>query len=552
MASHGSEPTHPSSLPLVVQVAFAGARQLGDDTLDDSARAAFEAAVAQQLQSALADLPRRLGLGDMHFLVGISQMAAGADLLFSESAARLGWGQRVFLPQQREAYLAAVGSAGPDFNPAESERATCILNSTHVIEESVVTSAPTRADRFCETNAAILAEADALVCLRVADRSGKVGGTQAMRDRAKALEKAVLELVLQVASDGTPTLQATFHGVRDSQDQPRMLAPSLPDTAPRVVPAIKLAAPIRPAYWPAMFDYVEALKTASSAGSQQRQTFFRIAACTVVGTHVVATLLALLAMTSLVAGGPGCLLKWVLAAEVGLLLLGYLTHRSLHHGRHAEQWAMARLCSEVARSVRAYGRLPGTLRYLLALPMPDSLKPLLRTLVVLHLRAVRGAVGEDYRQELERYRDERLKNPDPRRGQIAYYAGKQSEAKWHARWARRAFKTMSVMAMLAAGAKLVFKLGGVPVAGGLGDGLAIAAVLLPVVAVGVLSYTSALDIEARWHTFAQMHSFAERQALYMVGVSSPGEAASIAADTESRLLGETVTWYSRRAYTSIA
>lgn len=36
------------------------------------------------------------------------------------------------------------------------------------------------ADRFHDTNVAVLAEADALVCLRVARRESKAGGTQAM------------------------------------------------------------------------------------------------------------------------------------------------------------------------------------------------------------------------------------------------------------------------------------------------------------------------------------------------------------------------------------
>jgi hypothetical protein len=153
---------------------------------------------------------------------------------------------------------------------------------------------------------------------------------------------------------------------------------------------------------------------------------------------------------------------------------------------------------------------------------------------------------------LKRYLEERLNDPDPQRGQIAYYEGKQREAKRHAHWAGHLFTAMSVLAMMATGAKLVSKLMGMPIVGGLGDGLAIAAVLLPVVAVGVLSFTAALDMEARSHTFAQMHRFVKRQARCIAGVGSAGEAAGFAAETESRLLGETVTWYSRRAHTSIA
>jgi hypothetical protein len=540
-------------MPLAVQIGFAGARRLVPSPLaqDEAAHNAFEAQVADQLHAALVDLPRQLGLGDMHFVVGISQMAAGADLLFSASAARLGWGQRVLLPQQREAYLTAEGSDGPDFSLDEADRARRLMAGEQVIEEVVVTTAPTRADRFQDTNAAILAEADALVCLRVVHREGKVGGTQALIKRAVALEKAVLELVLHVQDDGRPTLQSIFHQARDENGAPRSVAPNLPELAPAVVPCLKLEAPIRPATWPDLTEYAEALKAAGSAGSRQRQTLFRNAASVVVGTHALATLLALLALTAF-AGGPAWLLGGALASEVALLLWGYLTHYRLHHGRHAEQWAMARLCAEVGRSVRAYGMLPGTLRYLLTLPMPDSMRPLLRTLIVLHLRAVRGVAGRDCNKEVQEYLQRRLNDPNPLFGQIAYYAGKHREAKRHAEWAGYAFATMSVLAMVATGAKLMLKLLDAPVAYSLGDGLAIAAVMLPVLAVGVLSFTAALDMEARSHTFAQMHQFVVRQARQMEGVSSASEAAASAAETESRLLGETVTWYSRRAYTSIA
>lgn len=543
----------PASLPLAVQIGFAGARRFSppDLKLDESARAAFEAAVASQLHDALADLPRLLGLSNMHFLVGISQMAAGADLLFSESAARLGWGQRVFLPQQRDAFLAAVGSEGPDFADADAARARTLLDGAHVIEEQVVTTAPQRADRFHDTNVAILAEADALVCLRVANRESRAGGTQTMIDRAKALDKAVLELVLHLGAEGAPTLQATFHPALDEHKRPRSIAPTLPAAAPQVVPPLSLAASICPANWPALLNYANVMKAACSDLSRQRQALFRYAAGVVVGTHVAATLLALLAITA-VSDGPKWLLITALAAEVALLLCGFLTHYRLHHGRHAEQWAMARLCAEVGRSVRAFGRLPGTLRYLLALPMPESLGPLLRTMVVLHLKAVHRQSDEGWKQELRRYLDERLNDPDPKRGQTAYYAEKEREAKRHAALAVYAFTAMSVLAMTATGVKLGLKLSGVSPGADISDALAIAAVLLPVVAVAVLSFTAALDMEARSHTFAQMHEFVARQARHMAGAGSAGEAASSAAETESRLLGETVAWYARRAYTSIA
>ena len=77
-------------------------------------------------------------------------------------------------------------------------------------------------------------------------------------------------------------------------------------------------------------------------------------------------------------------------------------------------------------------------------------------------------------------------------------------------------------------------------------------VVLPVVAVAALSLAAANDLEARSHTFSEMHSFLVEQSRRLADAHSEREFSNLLTETESRLLGETATWYSRRSFTGVA
>jgi hypothetical protein len=73
-------------LPVVVQLGFAGSRTLLDTAKNPAVDpAAFEKAVQRKLVECLAELPGRLGLAHYHFLCGHSQIAIGADTLFTRA-----------------------------------------------------------------------------------------------------------------------------------------------------------------------------------------------------------------------------------------------------------------------------------------------------------------------------------------------------------------------------------------------------------------------------------------------------------------------------------
>ena len=80
---------------------------------DPKLRAELDSKVERHLMGCLAQLREKLDLHANHFLVGMSQIACGADMLFTRAclhAMPQPIPQRIVLPQHRAAYFSAVGS----------------------------------------------------------------------------------------------------------------------------------------------------------------------------------------------------------------------------------------------------------------------------------------------------------------------------------------------------------------------------------------------------------------------------------------------------------
>jgi hypothetical protein len=162
--------------------------------------------------------------------------------------------------------------------------------------------------------------------------------------------------------------------------------------------------------------------------------------------------------------------------------------------------------------------------------MPGELRPLLRTLNVLHLQGRRALDPAGWKARRDRYVSERLKQP--KKGQIDYYDGELAGARGRLKLARGAF-------YIGSGGAVVATLG-------------FLAVLLPVVAMAALSLAASLDLEARTHIYEEMLDFLKAQTALLNQAGSENEFAALAVETESRLLGETANWYARRAFTGVA
>ncbi|MFN0125082.1 MAG: hypothetical protein ACKV19_00150 [Verrucomicrobiales bacterium] len=538
----------PPGLTLAVQVAFVGKRVLLDPAPPSrEAAATFRQALETALTARLRRLPEHLCLTDRHQVCALSSLAIGGDAVFTRACRTLGWWQRIFLPQPREEFLLARGSGGPDFSPVEADEIRQLLASPHIIEERVASTSSDRHERFEDVNLELVRISDVVVCLLPADPTpGKRGGTLDVMELARRMRRPVLELRVDFDGSNQPQLTETWHWNQEPNaschHRAAFVAPTLPAPLDQIVCD-------RCELTDAM-NYRNTLKSFSSRTSAHRQSRFKLAALIIVVAHVLATALALGAMRT----HGGAALRWFLGVELSFLAIGLAYHWWLHHSEAAKEWAMSRLSAEVARSVIPLAGVPRSLRHLLDLPMPDDLGPLLRTLDVLHLAGLRSQPREEWKARRDAYVRERLKKQTY--GQLDYYRAKLQTASCRLALARWTFYIGSGGALLATAAKLSMVLHWWHVSDADHDivatALAFLAVLLPVIAVAGLSLAAAFDLEARTHTYEKMLDFLNTQTPLLETAATENEFATLALQTESRLLAETAIWYARRAFTGVA
>ncbi len=535
-------PAASSSVPLVIQLGFAGARALFDRTAHPELDAQkFEDAVAVELVAILRSLPERLGLAadGPHFFCGISQIAIGGDTAFTRACEEVGFLQRIFLPQPLDSYLTAVGSAGPDFTPEQRRKAESLLESQHVIQTRVVSDSADRHERFGDVNLEIARVSDVVICVVRAEQNSKSGGTHELADFARKRQRPVILLEVGVGPDGSPVITC-----QDGCDV-AFTAPVLPPALGEVhLPALSGSG------LPSGRDYCDEIKKLASDRANSLRFYFKWAALIIVLGHVLATAFAVSALK--LSGG---LVFGVLAAELVLLGFGLLVHYMLHHSQSLARWAAFRLVAETARSVQAIGTFPIYLEHFFTLPFPPDFRALVRTINVLHLRDTAATGAADWAKQRDAYVRERLLGP-VQNAQVPYNRNTIVWAERRLRLAQQVFYAASISALVSTLAKLatklVTKVASLPVPEGFATGLGVAAILLPVVAVAALSLAAAFDLEARKHTSEEMVAFLERQAELLEGATSAREFAALLIETESRLLGETVNWYARRSFVGVA
>ncbi len=529
--------------PQVIQIGFAGARSFYDASeFPAIEQDIFESELQFLLVQHLKEISQHTSFHEGHIFCGISQIAVGGDMVFARACAETGFLHRIFLPQTLDVYLSASGSDGaPDFSPSQQTQARELVESDSVVQEKVVSDSSDRHERFEDANIAIVAEADILVCLLRKNVTPREGGTADLMARARARGKPVVEL--HVSVDGNrPRLR------RECALPQSFSPPKLPEEVRgylKIAPEDRLDGE----------NFAKALKNAASDRAKGKQGVFRKSALIIIGTHVAATLAALLALNL---HGHGSV-AYLLGAELVFLTTGFLVHDRLHRSHAVPAWAFARLVAEFARSVRSLKGLHVSLDYLFALPLPERLQPLLRTINVLHLRATRKSSSrKDWQKARTEYVRRRF-DDDPaqtQKGQLSYYSGEVTEARRKLKWARWAFFVGSIGAFIATLLKFSvlkhwLEIDSVP-HGPLEMVLGSLAILLPVIAVAALSLAAAFDLEARRHTYEEMREFLLEQRERLEASQSRREFECFLQDTELRLLGETATWYSRRAFVSVA
>ena len=543
--NHAPTVSHP--LPCVVQLGFAGSRRLfADDPADPTKLARRHTAVEQHLIQQLERLRDELRLESNHFLVGISAMACGADTLFSRACRNMSpqpIPQRILLPQHREQFLSAVGSDGiPDFTADERAEVESLLAESHIVQEMVVSHSADRNARFQETNVEILRVSDVIICLLRHDAAGKPGGTNELLERAKQRGTPVLEIRVGL-DNGSLTFDERWHNL--DADHPFQL-PRLPEELAHE--SVRIA--IEPL--PSRAEFCKPLEKLVSKQAAFHQKLFKFAAVTIIATHILATLCATLALSLHEHGsehGPGPI-PLLLVIELLLLGAGFGIHWHLHHSHAARVWALARLVAELARSLRAIGPHHVYLEHLFRLQLPHRFRHLLRTLSALHLRSTwpdRMAAWEPRR---DAYLKERVDH------QIRFYSDRLPEDERRLRNCQWAFTLCSILAIVATLTKLVCLFQVPDVIESSKETwlvtLGTLAIVLPVLAVGGLSWAAALDCEARVETFGEALSFLKRQRAFLEQATSATEFNRLLLETETTLLGETANWFSRRSNTGVA
>lgn len=529
------------TIPTVVRIGFAGSRVLFDDeALSAAAVAALETELRDVLIERLRELPKVLGLTEHHFLCAASQVAVGADMLFTRACGALAIPQRVFLPRPRDEYLRAAGpNSQPDFGAREQRAALELLASPHVIEERVVSAAAERSAQFEDVNLELLRESDVIVCLVRAAAAGRSGGTRDLAERAASAGLPVLKLAVSVR-DGALDVSA----LPPLAEWPNGSA-FKPPGMPTELREFRLG--VADGALASASSYVGAIQQFASGRTRRHSGLFKRAAIAIIALHIGATVLAILAgklQAALVVGA-------LLALELAFLAIGLRTHHVLHRSAAARVWAVTRLIAETMRSLKSVAATSVPLDYPLALSYPASLLPLLRTSAVLHSADVRRQGEADWNSQRERYLAERL---DGERGQLKYFEREAHDAAGRLTLANRLFWCFSLGAVVATGSKLAAVLGllPAPLDAAVGNWGGLFAIALPVAAVGFLSWAAASDLEARAKTYAEMRAFLAHQVKQLRAARTARDFARLVRETEAPILEENLNWFSRRLFTSVA
>ena len=578
------ESTRPLPLPLVVQVGFAGTRRLLPIDSSKALQTELEAKVLGKLKEALESLKptgiegRALGLREGHFLCGVSQIAIGGDVLFTEACAATRIGQRIFLTNTPNEYFSASGDSGPDFNAEQRQMAEQLLASERIFQVRVVSTAPSRSTRFVEANLEIARVSDICLCVLRDDRekrrtsespgaspqsnspSERIGGTLEFVSAANRRGRPIWLIYVTVNGDKIE-LHDEYLNWPGKTDGPKAWPiPSMPEVFNTgMVWASNLReareVPISPR------EYVNALKTWGSGVAKRQKWLFRNAALIIIGAHLLATILAVAALSFPHIPKPGLFLGF----ELALLLIGLAVHFALHHSEASRRWALSRLGRELSRSGEGVAGCHVHLEYLFSLPFPQAFKPILRTINVLHLASSRVNAGIGPSAGFVGRRDSYVR--ERVQPQIDYYSKALHEREKLLHLSVATFYACAVAAVTSSAFKLFWLSFTASDEHGAHSawmgGLEVLGIVLPIAAVGALSLAASFDLEAEVQTYADAlkaldptnrpsDSKQVGMKQLLEGARTEVEFHRLMIETETLLLSEIANWYARRSVKGVS
>jgi hypothetical protein len=480
----------------------------------------------QRIEGLLDKLVASLGPGEE--LTALSSLAAGADTVFAQVAARRGLTHQVFLPAPPDGFFTAT-----DFFGSEDRvvRAKGFLAAPNVVEVRIASDSPDRRMRFSDCGYRIVHESNVLIAVLPPDEkaaaTAKPGGTLETLRHAEAVGIPAYRIILE---EGMPVLTAV----------PRSAAP---ETGAGLGPwRLRLTGDAAPD----PYDYIRGLKATASAKARRHKTFFHYAAAIVLLTHLTATSVAVYALAL---ADKSDVASW---AKASFLTAGLLIYFFLHHRRPQRDWVNARLVAELCRSALAVQYLPWNLGYLRDFYMPGC-RELIHSLSLLHLKACRGKVTD-----VEAFADAYLKDrvgseDDPNSpSQIAHYAIRCREARRMRRWLNAIFYAFTFVAIggaVAAGVRghdfiASEKAGDVAKLGYL-----FVPIMFPIIAAAAASWVSVLDLDRRIELYRSMIDFLKHQARNIaMARSNQTILVRVIQRTEHSLLQEVVEWHAKHTH----
>ena len=526
-----AKPNVNEMLPVAVHVGFAGIRAIDSENghLQQLCNKQFEA-VFKKITETLAD--RR------PLFCGISQIAKGADTLFTEFCRAQGYLQKIYLPQSLSFFLQATGSSGPDLSDKEKTRAKELSRSEHIIQIQTVSSSDDRHTRFEETNFEILKSSDVIICLiNEPAKEGRKGGTYELLERAKNHKTPLFVIRYDAESK-------SFCTEIEEYNLEKLCPFRLPDQLSKPIPQDKQQSV------ETLEGFVTVSKeiTSEKAGTEKKKYENSVAVIT--WTHVIATSLAVITvfLSSVFENDlPLWLAIVLLVVELMLLITGFRYHNKFHHSKVTQTWAINRLISEINRSIVNVKIAHIDISYLRKISFSDNLIPLLNTLDVLYLKDLKGSPVEDCESIRKTYVDNRLSGS---KGQLTYYQSNLEKESAKQDTYTILFKTFSILAMVAILIKIVIKYYH------LEDHfvalMTAIIVIFPVVAVAVMSINISKDLEERQSTFRENIDYLTNIKTLLENANTITECQYLILKAEQKMLSEVVSWFNRMYYRKVA
>ncbi|MBA4136585.1 MAG: hypothetical protein C0518_04635 [Opitutus sp.] len=485
-------------LPLFKFVGFTGHRHLARADL-----------IQQRIAETLARLTSRISAVEW---IAVSSIAEGADMLFVQTALgqKLSW--HAILPFSSAEFQR-------DFTPSGWQTVEHLLSQA--AERFTVVGTADRAEAYLDAGLETVDRADVLIAVWDGAAARGKGGTAEIITYAREVQRPLMIIDAktgEVTEENFSNLLTadpwldSINGLPGTENAPEHTRPGEPP--------------------PGLIEFMRKADLAATRGSPQ---FRRLVGSTVI-LHVCATLLAVAALVYdwHWLGLPWLKLLCLLGATGVALLLGW-KHT---HG----QWLRQRLVAEVCRSAVSAWGLPRSLDFLERLGVAE-LRPLIRSIAVLHQRALRAPVF-DLGQFKARYLEKRIV------GQLNYYRRQELRAAPLWRRLRAAFwistvlaigstaayaiaHTMHVENVPAAVEQVVFQL---------------FPICLPVLAAGSISFISINDLQRRVARYREMQAVLERCRRQVALTHSWNSVAKAVSETEHALLNEVVEWHSIARY----